>query len=60
MVQYLMLLALLQAEPVDRLVQGGTVVTMDREMRVLEGAAVAIRGERIVAVVEAGDPLPDA
>ena len=60
MIQYLMLLALLQAEPVDRLIQGGTVVTMDREMRVLEGAAIAIRGERIAAVVEAGDPLPDA
>ena len=60
MVQYLMLLASLQVGPVDRLIQGGTVVTMDREMRVLEGASVAIRGERFVAVIEAGEPLPDA
>src|SRR5262245_53242768 len=38
------------AEPVDLLLSGGTVVTMDAEFRVLQDAAVAVRGERIVAV----------
>jgi 5-methylthioadenosine/S-adenosylhomocysteine deaminase len=37
-------------EHVDLLVQGGTVVTMDGKGRVLENGAVAVRGERIVAV----------
>jgi len=37
-------------ERVDLLVSGGTVVTLDPARRVLEGGAVAIRGERIVAV----------
>jgi 5-methylthioadenosine/S-adenosylhomocysteine deaminase len=60
MIQYLMLMTLLQAEPVDLLIREGTVVTVDPEMRVLEGAAVAIRGERIAAVLEAGKPLPEA
>ena len=38
------------AEAVDLLLSGGTVVTMDAGFRVLEDAAVAVRGERIVAV----------
>ncbi|MDQ3805646.1 MAG: hypothetical protein M3416_17690, partial [Acidobacteriota bacterium] len=37
-------------ERVDLLVAGGTVVTMDRERRVIEAGAVAVRGGRIVAV----------
>jgi 5-methylthioadenosine/S-adenosylhomocysteine deaminase len=37
-------------ERVDLLVAGGTVVTMDAQRRVLEGGAVAIRGDTIVAV----------
>ncbi|HKZ52978.1 MAG TPA: amidohydrolase [Candidatus Acidoferrales bacterium] len=42
-------------EPVDLLVTGGTVVTMDAERRVIEAGAVAIRGERIVAVGPASE-----
>ena len=60
MIQFLMMMALLQAEPVDLLIRGGTVVTMDREMRVLEGGSVAIRGDRIAQVLAAGEPLPEA
>ena len=37
-------------ETADLLVRGGTVVTMDGDRRVLENAALAIRGDRIVAV----------
>ena len=37
-------------EPVDLLISGGTVVTMDSAFRVVESGAVAVRGERIVAV----------
>jgi len=37
-------------EAVDLLLAGGTVVTMDAGFRVLEHGAVAVRGERIVAV----------
>ena len=42
-------------ERVDLLVTGGTVVTMDAERRVLEDGAVAIRGDRIVAVGSAAE-----
>ena len=42
-------------ERVDILVTGATVVTMDAARRVIEGGAVAIRGERIVAVGKASD-----
>jgi 5-methylthioadenosine/S-adenosylhomocysteine deaminase len=56
----LLLLALLQAGPVDLLVRGGTVVTVDREMRVLEGGSVAIRGGAIEAVLASGQTLPPA
>lgn len=35
---------------VDTLIVGGTVVTMDKDRRVIENGAVAIRGEKIVAV----------
>ena len=38
------------AESVDTIIRGGTVVTMDNASRVLENGAVAIRGERIIAV----------
>jgi 5-methylthioadenosine/S-adenosylhomocysteine deaminase len=36
--------------PVDLLVRGGTVVTMDGTRRVIEDGAVAVRGGKIVAV----------
>ncbi|MBI3652130.1 MAG: amidohydrolase [Acidobacteria bacterium] len=38
------------AERVDTIIRGGTVVTMDNASRVIENGAVAIRGERLVAV----------
>jgi 5-methylthioadenosine/S-adenosylhomocysteine deaminase len=37
-------------EPVDILITRGTVITMDSARRVLENGAVAIKGDRIVAV----------
>ncbi|HEX8160681.1 MAG TPA: amidohydrolase [Pyrinomonadaceae bacterium] len=36
--------------PVDLLVRGGTVVTMDAARRVIEDGAVAVKGGRVVAV----------
>jgi 5-methylthioadenosine/S-adenosylhomocysteine deaminase len=41
------------AERADVIITGGTVVTMDASYRVIESGAVAIRGERIVAVGDA-------
>lgn len=38
------------AELADVIIRGGTVVTMDRSFSVIEDGAVAVRGERIVAV----------
>jgi len=35
---------------VDLIIRGGTVVTMDRERRVIENGAVAVQGGRVVAV----------
>jgi len=37
-------------EAIDLLVEGGTVVTMDSDRRVIDDGAVAIRGDAIVAV----------
>lgn len=37
-------------QPVDLLVTGGTIITMDSARRILTDGAVAIRGDRIVAV----------
>lgn len=37
-------------QPVDLLIERGTVITIDPERRVIEDGAVAIRGDRIVAV----------
>ena len=37
-------------KPVDLIISGGTVVTMDQNKRVIEDGAVAIRGDKIVAV----------
>ncbi len=42
-----------QREAIDLLVSGATVITMDSGRRVLPDAAVAIRGDRIVAVGDA-------
>ena len=42
-------------ESVDILITGGTVVTMDSTRRVLEDGAVAITGDRIVAVGPSGE-----
>lgn len=55
-----MLLAATAQAPADLLIRGGTVVTMDGERRVLEGGAVAIRGDRIDAILDASESLPDA
>jgi 5-methylthioadenosine/S-adenosylhomocysteine deaminase len=49
-----------QAGPVDLLIRGGTVVTMDGDRRIIEGGSVTIRGERIESVLGPGDPAPDA
>lgn len=38
------------AERVDLIIRGGTVVTMDGSSRVIDNGAVAIKGERIIAV----------
>lgn len=46
--------------PVDLLIHGGIVVTMDARERVLEGASIAIRDGAIVAVIEDGAPLPES
>jgi imidazolonepropionase-like protein len=37
-------------EPMDLLIKGGPVVTMDSGDRVVDGGAVAIRGDTIIAV----------
>ena len=43
------------AERVDLIIRGATVVTMDASWRVIENGAVAIKGERIVAVGTSSD-----
>ncbi|HXV63475.1 MAG TPA: amidohydrolase [Vicinamibacteria bacterium] len=47
-------------EPPDLLIAGGTVVTMDDELRVLEDGALVIDGSRIVSVLASGVPVPEA
>jgi 5-methylthioadenosine/S-adenosylhomocysteine deaminase len=44
-----------RAKPVDLIVSGGTVVTMDATRRVIEDGAVAVEGGRIVAVGKRAD-----
>jgi len=61
MILPLVALSFLQPQgEVDLLIRGGTVVTMDVEERVLDEGAVAIRGDRIVSILESGAPLPTA
>jgi 5-methylthioadenosine/S-adenosylhomocysteine deaminase len=43
------------AERADIIVTGGTVVTMDGSYRVIDGGAIAVRGERILAVGNAAE-----
>src|SRR5206468_12327826 len=43
------------ADRVDIIIRGGAVVTMDGSSRVIDNGAVAIRGERIVAVATAAE-----
>jgi len=47
---YILLPALVLAEPVDWLLTAGYVVTVDAGRRVIENGAVAVRGDRIAAV----------
>src|SRR6266568_4321465 len=49
------LCALLHAEPVDWLYTARYVVTMDAQKRIVENGAIAIRGERIIAVGNRAD-----
>lgn len=42
-------------DPVDLLITGGTVITMDSARRVIDSGAVALRGDRIVAVGTAAE-----
>lgn len=56
----MLVLAQAQAPPVDLLVKGGTVVTVDAQMRVLAGGSVAVRDGTIAAVIAAGEALPTA
>ncbi|MBC7931409.1 MAG: amidohydrolase family protein, partial [Rubrivivax sp.] len=44
------LAAVQRRKPVALLITGGTIVTMDKERRVIEDGAVAVAGGRIVAV----------
>lgn len=44
-----------QRQMVDLIVSGGTVVTMDANKSVIENGAVAVRGDKIVAIGSAGD-----
>jgi 5-methylthioadenosine/S-adenosylhomocysteine deaminase len=46
-------------EPVDLVVRAGLVVTMDAERRVIRDGAVAVAGQRIVAVGPAAEVLRD-
>jgi 5-methylthioadenosine/S-adenosylhomocysteine deaminase len=48
------------ADAADVVIHGGTLVTMDPTRRVLVGGALVIRGERIAAILEPGQPLPPA
>jgi 5-methylthioadenosine/S-adenosylhomocysteine deaminase len=43
------------SDAVDLLLTGGTVVSMDSSFRVLQDGAVAVKGERIVAVGPAAE-----
>jgi 5-methylthioadenosine/S-adenosylhomocysteine deaminase len=43
------------AERVDIIIRGGTVVTVDASSRLIENGAVAVKGERIVAVGTAAE-----
>jgi 5-methylthioadenosine/S-adenosylhomocysteine deaminase len=43
------------AEQADIIIRGGTVVTMDSSSRLIEGGAVAVRGDRIVGVGTAAE-----
>lgn len=43
------------ASPIDLLIHDGTVLTLDGERRIIEGGAIAVRGDRIVAVGKTAD-----
>jgi 5-methylthioadenosine/S-adenosylhomocysteine deaminase len=46
---------LVAKEKVDLLIRGGTIVTMDSAKQLLDDGAIAVRGERIVAVGSAAE-----
>jgi 5-methylthioadenosine/S-adenosylhomocysteine deaminase len=61
MISLALAFSLVQSAPdIDLLIRGGTIVIMDSGGRVLEGGSIAIEGDRIVSVLEAGAPLPAA
>ena len=47
-------------DPVDILIKGGIVVTVDANARVLTGGAVGIVGDRITIVLKSSDSFPKA
>jgi len=54
-VSLFLVIGLSGAEPVDLIVSGRQVVTMDAGGRIINGGAVAVKGERIVAVGPRGE-----
>ena len=55
---FLFVLALGAAEPADSIWSARYVITMDAQRRVIENGAVAIKGDRILAVGTKASGLP--
>jgi len=45
--------------PADIIISGGTLMTMDEEMRVIDNALISIQGDKITGIEEASShPFP--